>query len=153
MDTKQYTTIDKTEWPRGAWDEEPDKLQWQDEVSGLPCLIVRSHTGALCGYAGVPPSHPWHGKDYDAVCVEIEVHGGLTFASECQRGHDESRGVCHVPGPGEPDHIWWFGFDCGHCFDIVPAYPAAFGEAEYRDLAYVRGEVTQLAAQLAQVQR
>lgn len=41
MQTKQWTTIDKSAWPRGAWDDEPDKVQWQDPATGLPCLIDR----------------------------------------------------------------------------------------------------------------
>ncbi len=163
METKQYTTIDKSEWPRGPWDHEPDKIQWQDEATGLPCLIVRAClTGSLCGYAGVPDSHPWHGKGYaDEPVSDLAVHGGLTFANECGHGGEE-HGVCHVPGPGEPDNIWWFGFDTGHCFDHSPAMAARLApyrerqpfidrRETYRDLAYVRAEVARLAAQLAAV--
>jgi hypothetical protein len=61
VETKEYRTIDKTLWPRGEWDDEPDKMQWQDEATGLPCLIVRGPVGALCGYVGVPEGHPCFG--------------------------------------------------------------------------------------------
>jgi len=74
--------VDKSEWPRGVWDHEPDKVQWQDEDTGLPCLIVRNPVGALCGYVGVPEGRPCHGKEYDTV--DVECHGGLTFAGPCQ---------------------------------------------------------------------
>lgn len=47
MDTREYRTIDKSD---GEWKDEPDKIQWQDEATGFPCLIVRGPSGALCGY-------------------------------------------------------------------------------------------------------
>lgn len=86
MDTKAYTTIDRAAlgWPSGEWDSEPDKLQWPDEATGLPCLAVRhASLGHWCGYVGVPPEHPWAGHTYDSD-VEVDVHGGLTFADACQ---------------------------------------------------------------------
>jgi hypothetical protein len=73
--------VDKSEWGPGEWQDEPDKIQWQDADTGLPCLIVRGPSGSLCGYVGVAPGHPMHGKHYDAV--DVEVHGGLTFARGC----------------------------------------------------------------------
>lgn len=149
MEARQYTTIDKSGWGRGEWQDEPDKMQWQDEATGLPCLIVRGPSGALCGYVGVAPDHPLHGKDYDHV--DVSVHGGLTFSDRCADSADESRGICHVAGEGEPDHVWWFGFDCAHLYDHTPAYERHWGSGEdiYRDLAYVQSEVTSLARQLA----
>jgi hypothetical protein len=78
---REYRTVDKSEWPRGDWDHEPDKAQWIDEATGLDCLIVRNRSGALCGYVGVDASHPLHRQDYDKV--DVEVHGGLTFADRC----------------------------------------------------------------------
>ncbi len=143
--------------PPGPWRDEPTKAQWVDAATGLPCLIVRNHIGALCGYAGVSRDHPLHGKPY--VDLDVDVHGGLTFADGCQHSKDESQGVCHVPEPGTPDDVWWFGFDCAHCFDLIPGMPK-FPEIEamyptpahmqqvYRDADYVAGEVTRLAAQL-----
>jgi hypothetical protein len=38
MDTIEYRTIDKSQWGPGPWQDEPDKKQWQDEATGLPCL-------------------------------------------------------------------------------------------------------------------
>lgn len=223
MQIKEYTTVDKSAWARGPWDGEPDKRQWPDPDTGLPCLAVRGPAGAWCGYVGVMPGHPWHGKDYDA-CVSPELHddhesddkgwhynctpsgilrahGGLTFASGCSeltrerweqwraniegrenearqypRGsvarimqeratelesfeawHEYGRAtfICHLPEPGEPDNVWWFGFDCAHSGDLAPKYDGLgghhFGDDMYRDLAYVEREVTSLAKQLAAV--
>jgi hypothetical protein len=150
MQTIEYRTIDKSKWiERGPWDEEPDKKQWLDPATGLPCLIRRAGSlGHLCGYAGVPPGHPLHGKHCDEV--DVRVHGGLTFARGCGHG-DEATSVCHKPDPGEPDDVWWFGFDCGHCMDLSPGIVIRIpdDDATYCDFAYVTREVERLAEQLA----
>jgi hypothetical protein len=162
---RSYTTIDKTDWGDGPWQHESDKLQWVDEATGLDCLIVRNHFGALCGYVGVPPSHPDYGRDCDDV--DVWVHGGLTYAASCQEDADEATSICHVVEPGRPDNIWWFGFDCGHAFDVMPGMDAAykrFGvpsiretlaipgmKDSYRDVPYVRAECARLARQLNEV--
>src|SRR4051812_44340660 len=112
MEYREYKTVDKSTWGPGDWQDEPDKVQWQDEATGLPCLIVRGPSGALCGYVGVAEGHPLFAKEYSSA--DVEVHGGLTFADFCQQTTNEARHVCHVPAPGEPDHVWWFGFDCAH---------------------------------------
>jgi len=158
MQTQQWTFMDKTSWPRGEWDSEPDKLQWTDEATGLLCLVHRGPSGALCGYVGLPEGHRFHGVDYDHVRFDENeddpypaAHGGLTFASSCQ-GSDPvtGRGVCHIPDEGEPDSVWWLGFDCAHCGDYCPAYDRGEGRGgvTYRDLAYVQWQCRQLAAQL-----
>ena len=55
VEHKTWVTIDKSSWGDGPWLAEPDKEQFADEATGLPCLIRRSPTsGALCGYVGVP---------------------------------------------------------------------------------------------------
>ena len=154
-------THDKTTWGPGPWHNEPDRDEWRDEATGLPCLAVRGPAGAWCGYVGVPPTHPWHGRHYSdcsatpaceetwcahAPCVTIDVHGGLTYAAACQGD------ICHVPAPGE-QQAWWFGFDCAHAWDVVPSLGDVFHahDATYRTPDYVRREVTRLAAQLAAV--
>lgn len=158
---KEYRTMDKTKWGPGPWQDEPDKVQWMDEQTGLPCLIVRApSTGALCGYVGVAHGHPAYLADYDSV--EADVHGGLTFAGPCQKGVPIESGVCHVPALGEVDDVWWLGFDCAHAFDVMPAMnalratiwkdlpPLKEMRDVYRDIAYVKAEVAALAAQLKQ---
>lgn len=166
MSERSYTTIDKSAWGDGPWLTEPDKIQWVDPATDLDCLIVRGPSGALCGYVGVLPAHPWHGDDYGATVREpmvdswdgsidsiIDVHGGLTYADSCQEGGDEAVGVCHVPLPGRTADVWWFGFDCAHCFDLSPRY-AAFATTAgdtYRTVAYVRAQCEQLAQQIAAV--
>jgi hypothetical protein len=41
--------VDKSWWPRGPWDDEPDKVQWPDEATGLPCMVKRGPVGSFCG--------------------------------------------------------------------------------------------------------
>ena len=154
METIEYRTKDKSSWGEGPWQSEPDKKQWLDEETGLPCLIVRNH-GAWCGYVGVSEGHPLFGKgDEDA---DIEVHGGITFTGACQDHRDETEGICHRPSPGEPDHVWWLGFDCDHAWDLDPSRAVRerqrYGwepakEEVYRDQAYVESECRKLAKQL-----
>jgi len=145
------TEQDKSTWGPGPWQDEPDRLEWR-HASGLACLIVRAHTGSLCGYVGCPEGHPWFGKDYGAPELgAIEAHGGLTYADACQGD------ICHEPMPGEGE-VWWLGFDCAHYMDRSPAMEArlralgtdllsSFGH--YRTIAYVRAEVERLAEQVA----
>lgn len=148
----------REQWLTGPWDEEPDKISWTDPVTGRPCLIHRGPLGALCGYVAVDPGHPLHGVGFMDVEDDLAVHGGLTYAASCQDGEDESVGICHVPAPGAPHDVWWFGFDCGHGWDVQPML---FGmglsgtplglrmdDTVYRDVAYVIAECQSLATQL-----
>lgn len=186
MESKEWRFQDvKDKLIDGPWQNEPDKAQWMDEETGLPCLIVRQgHSGHLCGYVGVPEGHPLYKVGYwdcPAKCGKekyadggdncthdhpdslVDVHGGLTFASLCQE--DKDRGVCHTPGPGEPEHVWWFGFDCAHSGDkssLGKKYmkfmeskklSSIMFEGTYRDFAYVKAECARLAKQLAEVAR
>ena len=146
-------------WPPGEWDQEPDLVEWRDEATGYPCLVVRGPMGSLCGYVGVPEGHPAHGKDYDSVGAH--AHGGLTFSDTC------GGNICHVPQPGESDHVWWLGFDCAHSGDECPRLIPTYRKVEedlrkkypgmyegsvrgdtYKPIAYVQAECTELAAQL-----
>lgn len=68
---REYRTIDKSLWNRGQWDNEPDKVQWIDDTTGLDCLIVRTHRGNLCGYVGVGPDHVLSGIEYDQECPAL----------------------------------------------------------------------------------
>lgn len=167
MQTREWRYVDKSEWGPGPWQDEPDKMQWLDGATGLPCLIVRGPSGALCGYVGVSRKHPLYGVDYNARqhgdecddghcfhhCIDVDVHGGLTFSDKCHPGENE-HGICHIVEPGDDDDVWWFGFDCAHYKDLCPRHVAEYGfnwlsDGEYRDVAYVRSEVECLAEQLA----
>lgn len=129
----------------GPWVDEPDHVEWRH--AGFVCMIHRNEMGVLCGYVGVPEGHPWHGQGYDRV--DAQVHGGLTYADHCA-GH-----ICHVPEEGEPDSVWWLGFDCAHAGDLLPRATRLFAGRDhfngdtYKDVVYVKAEVQELAEQAA----
>lgn len=142
--------------PPGPWHAEPDHVDFEHE--GLSCILHRGPSGAWCGYVAVPPSHPWHGKGYDDVRSAdgdwVSVHGGLTYADKCQGS------ICHVAKPGEPDDVWWLGFDCAHHLDLgfwdladMGGRPSRVDHPElgwvssYRSVDYVRRETLKLAEQ------
>lgn len=160
----EYHTIDKTTWPAGPWMDEPDKAQWTDPATGLPCIAVRHpRWGHWCGYVGVDETHRLYGDQGG----DLDGHGGITFADVCNPDATESEGICHVPGDGDPAHVWWFGFDCLHWDDAAPLGPdeqlrrlgvgvgVMLPEAQhipwgtYKTLAYVRETCAELAAELA----
>jgi hypothetical protein len=116
--------------PPGPWDSEPGEAAWVDTVTDFPCYIQRSGGGALCGYVCLPAGHPWHGESYNSIyeLYPVDVHGGLTFS--VQRGD-----------------YWVIGFDCSHSGDCVPCYSWTLANGTYRDMAYVKAQVTALARQ------
>ena len=143
--------IDRTGWEPGPWDSEPDRIDFRH--ADLPCLMLRNDSGGWCGYAGVPPGHPLYGKNAEAAeRAGVPAHREVNYAGACEGM------ICHVPEPGEPDEVWWFGFDCIHLSsDRAPGFDARaktiglamqFG-GTYRDVAYVRGVVQEMAEALA----
>lgn len=110
--------------------------------------------------------HPRFVCDYDAEHSPesvLNVHGGITYSDFCQEGGQ----ICHVPRKGETGQVYWFGFDCSHAWDQIPAMDALHKETElrtgfrwphhfrmrdvYRNKTYVRRETERLARQLAVV--
>lgn len=83
------------------------------------------HHGYGNGYIGLPPEHPWFKKDYDDINEHVNIHGGLTYASE------------NNPTTRKPDSLWWIGFDTAHFGDNQNNCP----------LEYVQSEVLSLAEQ------
>lgn len=152
----EETYVDKSTWGVGPWQFECDKVEWRHPDNGLPCLIVRGPAGALCGYVGCPPGHPFHGVDgFSGAPATLDVHGGITFGDKCQ---EDGGKICHVARPGEPDDVWWIGFDCNHSGDMAPKSAAEDRErgwgsfrdhgSSYKPVAYVRREVERLAIQI-----
>jgi hypothetical protein len=164
-----WAFIDKASWGHGPWSTEPDKVQWTDDATGLMCLARRGPVGAWCGYVGIAAEHPLFGVAYDKCslgCEEtwcdhrpdslLDVHGGITYSDFCQE-EDRPHGICHIPEPGQPERVWWFGFDCSHAGDLMPSflrYGADFPIAgdDYRALSYVQAECARLAQQLRAMQ-
>src|SRR3972149_3789558 len=112
------------------WETEPDQEEFVH--AELPCLILRGPMKSLCGYVGVPPSHPMYQKKYSDI--DVVVHGGPTFS--------------HLGG------FRGVGFDCAHLGDYVPGIDEALGTSRsrqetYRNWAWVKAETQRLAEQLA----
>lgn len=117
--------IDKTGWPEGPWDSEPNSMFWL--CDGLPCVIYRVHGGWLCGYVGVAINSPWVTGLFDKN--QLEVHGGITYEKEASG-------------------YFWLGFDCAHSGD---AYPRLKDTSEiYRTFNYVFEQVLNLVKQINQ---
>lgn len=162
MQTWTTRQDDKALWGPGPWDSEPDKAHWISPSTGFDCLMVRGPLGAWCGYVGVGPDHPWYGRNYyeedslSGLDDHVRVHGCVTYAGFCQAGVPEESGICH-PGAGK---LWWFGFDCAHSGDLIPAmvgYRRLYGwedppyREEYRGPEYVGAETESLARQLREL--
>lgn len=128
-------------WPAGPWSEEPDDVDGVDPATGYVYALRRNDFGFWCGYVCLPRRHPWHGRHYeDPKLPEFPVHGGLTFSDSW---------IARSGPRADTEGAWWLGFDCGHGFDVVPAFvrfPAYSPAAAYRDLAYARKETLTLAA-------
>lgn len=155
MKTWNTMEVEKAGWPRGEWDNEPDKAHWIDELTGLDCLIVRNNIGGLCGYVGIPGGHKYFEKHYDAV--DVDVHGGLTFSDKSDESEElkESEGICHPKKCAANNNVWWLGFDCVHGGDLVPSFLAhrkclhrPDATDIYRGFDYVKSQVEELAKQL-----
>jgi len=94
------------------------------EHNGFAWQIVHNDMAYRCGYVRVMPGHPWFGKDYDGI--DVDVHGGLTF----------SKAGAACPTHGEHAE-WWVGFDCAHGGDAPdPKLP------NYRSSMYFGGRDT-----------
>jgi len=143
--TEELTTEQKLKLlvANRPWETEPNNAEWMDEDTKYKCRIKRNpSTLSLCGYVGVPKSHPCWGRKYDDMYDSIEdlsVHGGLTYSD------------------GDDDGWWWLGFDCAHSGDLSPSvllhfvsigYDALIRDEEYRTWEFVEREVRELSRQL-----
>lgn len=151
------TRDEKLQWGAGPWVDEDDHVLF--EHAGLPCLLHRNSMGVWCGYAAVPPGHPYHRKHYsERVQADVSERAigklgpvaVLLHALSADDGKasleivldvhgsltysEECQGeICHAPKPGEPADVWWFGFDCGHCDDLSPGLRHTLRELGIRD--------------------
>ena len=91
----------------------PEIIKEQDGfkagVIEITWLSLMDGVGWGNGYVSVPKDHPWYGKDYNDI--EVEIHGGLTFSESI---NDE----------------YWIGFDCAHYGDSPESWPRFRVETE-----------------------
>lgn len=165
----------------GPWSQEADKIAWTDADTGYGIIIRRSPLMLnLCGYVGVGPDHPLAGFNRSSIrAVGVDAHGGIDYASPCQKHEPEHVSICHVSESLLPagqtqrmyanaavehgDDAWWIGFSCDKAGDLVPR-PNGIGhgsmadaqagllEQVYRDEAYVYHQCMSLAMQLRAIE-
>lgn len=126
----EWEAPDREGWNSGPWDDETDLVV--TTCCGYSIVVLRITSGHLCGYVGVPLSHP---AATGLLSVDgFSVHGGVTF---------------HKPHDG----LYWVGFDCAHAGDFGPKRHRSFGFTisgeTYRTIPYVLAEAYSLAEQLA----
>lgn len=118
-----FNLIDKSTWPVGPWNAEPDLSWWYDEGSKLPCAIFRSVvTGALFGAVGVPEGHAYHMRP---IPIDITCHWGLQ-ASGMTVFWDGTDSLSDMAEEMNNMHknfnnCWWFTFACNQVGDFCPA--------------------------------
>lgn len=83
-------SLDKSSWPRGEWDNEPDYLAWIEE--DLHCAVIRTESGHLCGYVMLPDNCPELNE------ADLSVHGGITYNKDGWIGFDCAHYRDLVPG-------------------------------------------------------
>ena len=91
------------------------------------CILMVHETPSMrwyTGYVGVSSPHPFYGKGYDDVELEVEIHGGLTYAGEGMESWKEM------------GDLWFLGFDTAHAQDDV--YSEAY-LAEHPDFPVFKG--------------
>lgn len=135
----------RSEWSSGPWQEEPDLVEWRLGGVSYPLLIVRGEAGVLCGFVGVPETHPLHGtflRD-DATLTSPDLPEVISATRPC--------GQVFIP-TNEPPTCWWLGFHCGSDREFVPAMPPeAQPSRHYAHLSEVRERVETLARALTAI--
>ena len=117
-----------------------DKIWESYDFKCMARINVLSPTNTSpVGYVGLPKEHPDYGKHYDDI--DVEVHGGLTFAGYGTK----------IPG-GPDDRLWYVGFDCMHAYDYDPFSTSSEGlplMISNKSIEYVYEETERLVEQLA----
>jgi hypothetical protein len=166
MKNLTWNYVDKSTWPDGPWMQEPDKEQFTDPATGLPCLIRRNMMGCLSVYVGVAPGHLCYQVSPDEEPLAyISADRQICFADSCS---GDEFGICHTVEPGEPDVVWWLGFDYGYAESLMPAeydkkildsmqpamrerWMAKLPTLRYYDWSYAKAKAGELAGRLARL--
>lgn len=128
--------VPNNELPPGPWHLEPSLVQFTSH--GFPCVVLRTHSGHLCGYVGVPADNPYAQGHLNPET--LKVHGGVTWS----KLYDSK------PGPQAND-LFWIGFDCAHSGDFSPELDKRVPlGGTYRNIGYVTAECCALARQIAE---
>ena len=101
---------------------------------GIECAIHSSQPSPILkrgwgnGYVRIPRGHPWfletnNEYDKDAKWNDVDVHGGITYASFNSRLF-----------PNDPDAVW-IGWDSAHFDDCLERWPKQSVQYETEKLA------------------
>jgi hypothetical protein len=120
-------------------EESKIEKQWTT-AAGYEAEVLATPMGHRCGYVTVPDGHPCAGKDYNEL--NVDVHGGLTYALDNQ-----------------------FGFDCAHLYDakdpelmseeyrkIHERWPRFFEGGTVKTLEFCVAECESLATQFKELE-
>lgn len=164
--------IPKNQWPDGPWHQEPDYEEF--EYKGILCVLNRGPLGAWNGYIAIPKNNKWASRDKSYESGDLDVHGGVTYASDHPPYLHEN-----YKKNKELD-LFWIGFDCAHYMDKWPCDLTSINELiiknitdkeiinklndnnsilkrmyenrEYRALDYARNECKKLVDQIIQIE-
>lgn len=91
--------------------------------SVFPMLPSGTGVGYANGYVAVPKDHPFFGRGYDDV--DVEIHGGLTFSCSGSKIKTDLPETEVLEGClYDLDEDWWvFGFDTCHYQDSLENWP------------------------------
>lgn len=130
---------EKTFYTHGEWEDEPDFEEFVH--AELPCIVVRTDMGHLCGYVGVPPNHPAYPErmkdireftrkgiqkeDGDWLVIPTpNIPPNWTDVSYQDLDIDVHGGLTWSEigddYHGRKEGFKWFGFDCAHAWDYLP---------------------------------
>ena len=105
----------------------------QGKYLGYEWQIHLNDLGCKCGYIIIDKRHPWYGKHY--TDLNLDIHGGITYSKP-------------------ENNNWRLGFDCGHCFDLPdPGYEQAYHKllkeagATNKSIEYVEEQCKSLCEQ------
>lgn len=127
--------VPRSEWRPGPWVPEPDLVEWH--VEDVPLLIVRGHTGSLCGYIGLPSGHPLWGRD------PMRSRGEQWSALPERITAARPSGAVFV-STRRPADCWWLGFSAGGFCPAASRDPMP-ESSEYSAIDEVRARVEALA--------
>jgi hypothetical protein len=118
--------------------ERPGDVLVRGEHCGLPYIIMNNGLQFRCGYVRLQLDHPWVAQEVGEI--EVDVHGGLTWAERDEDGY-------------------WIGFDCAHAGDAPDrsllkrgsdyAWPSFTGLGTVKNQEYVKAELEKLCEQAA----
>lgn len=139
--------------PPGPWSVEPDVEVFKH--ANYRCVVYR-HPSLfhLCGYVGIPKSHPLYGIGYSRPSKHLErklkkLKKAKSFEWSMPRGlaalfggdlaptpeivFDVHGGVTYAGESFQPIQspvktLWFFGFDCAHAGDLSPSSQYWFGD-------------------------